>query len=242
MVGVPNIGENDLDSLVFPVKGEMVMKMKAFLLSGALCAMAWFGGSASAHTLSAGDSGITPDTFTPVTGTVLASVTGAAYAEVNAQSATVGTGTYSAWVLSGDAQNSFGGLDFIIQVNQLTGDIGRVTTSPFDSFLVDAGVTTTLNSVVSPGSVVPITEDRNTSNVIGFNFSPTITGGGTEYLVIQTNATHFQPGSISIIDSGTANVVGFAPTAVPAPASLWGGAGLLGLMGIFGMRRRMQMA
>lgn len=242
MVGVPNIGENDLASLVFPVKGEMVMKMKAFLLSGALCAMAWFAGSASANTLSPGQSGVTPDTFAPITGTVIASVSNVAYAEVNAQTLTVGTGTYSAWVVSGDSSNAWGGLDFIIQVNQLTGDIGRVTTSPFDSFLVDAGTTTTLNGVASPGSIVPLTQDRTTSNVIGFNFVPSITGGGTEYLVIQTNANGWQPGSISIIDSGTANVVGFAPVAGPAPASLWGGAGLLGLMGIFAMRRRMQMA
>jgi len=241
LVGVPNIGENDLALLVFPVKGEMVMKMKAFLLSGALCAMAWFAGSASANTLTAGQSGITPDTFAPITGTVVASISNVAYAEVNAQSVTVGTGTYSAWVVSGDSQNAWGGLDFIIQVNQLTGDIGRVTTSPFDSFLVDAGVTTKLNGV-SAGTVVPATQDRVTSNVIGFNFVPSITTGGTEYLVIQTNANGWQPGSISIIDSGTANVVGFAPVAGPAPASLWGGAGLLGLMGIFAMRRRMQMA
>jgi hypothetical protein len=242
LVGVPNIGENDLALLVFPVKGEMVMKMKAFLLSGALCAMAWFAGSASANTLTAGQSGITPDTFSPITGTVVVSVNNVAYAEVNAQNATVGLGTYSAWVISGDSSNAWGGLDFIIQVNRTSGDIGRITTSPFDSFLVDAGVTTTLNGVASPGSVIPVNQDRNTSNVIGFNFDPTILSGGTEYLVIKTNANGWQPGSISIIDSGTANVVGFAPVAGPAPASLWGGAGLLGLMGIFAMRRRMQMA
>lgn len=242
MVGAPNIGEIDLALLVFPMKGEMVMKMKAFLLSGALCAMAWFAGSASANTLTAGQSGITPDTFSPITGTVVASISGASYTELNAQNQIVGTGTYSAWVLSGDSQNSFHGLDFIIQVNRTSGDIGRVTTSPFDSFLVDAGVATTLNGVASPGSVIPINQDRNTSNVIGFNFDPSILSGGTEYLVIQTNAGGWQPGSISIIDSGTANVVGFAPIAGPAPASLWGGAGLLGLMGIFAMRRRMQMA
>lgn len=244
MVGVPNIGENDLDLLVFPVKGEMVMKMKTLLLSGALCAMAWFAGSASANTLTAGQSGIAPDVFSPVTGitgSVVNSISGT-YAEVNVSNTTVGTGTYEAWVLSGDSTNAWGGLDFIIQVNPSTGDIGRVTTSPFDSFLVDAGYTTKLNGVSSPGTDAPSNMDRNSSNVIGFNFIPAMTSGGSEYLVIQTNAASYTLGSISIIDSGTDNVLGFAPTAVPAPASLWGGAGLLGLMGIFGMRRRMRMA
>lgn len=217
------------------------MKMKALLLSGALCAMAWFAGSASANTLNVGDSGITVSSFAPVTGTVLASITNAPYAEVNAQSATVGTGTYSTWVISGDANNALGGLDFIIQVNHLTGDIGRVTTSAFDSFSVNAGATTSLNGNPSPGSIIPSTMDRG-SNVIGFNFSPSVTSGGSQYLVIETNAQYFDVGSISVIDSGTANVPGFAPVAVPAPASMWGGAGLLGLMGIFGMRRRRMMA
>ncbi len=42
------------------------------------------------------------------------------------------------------------------------------------------------------------------------------------------------------LDGGFSSVD--APTAAPAPASMWGGAGLLGMMGIFAMRRRMQMA
>lgn len=42
------------------------------------------------------------------------------------------------------------------------------------------------------------------------------------------------------LDGGFSSVD--APTALPAPASLWGGAGLLGLMGIFGIRRRRLMA
>jgi len=95
--------------------------------------------------------------------------------------------------------------------------IGRSTTTNFTGFLTDVGF-----AASSPaGSILPFTVDRFTADSIGFTFSapPVFPGQTSAILEIETNALHFQPGTINFIDGGIATVAGFAPT-IPEPSSL----------------------
>jgi PEP-CTERM motif len=164
-------------------------------------------------------------------GTVVATTSGT-FTGVDFLGNTAFTGSYTENVIaSAPGLNVFctGCLDFVYAFSNdptSAGPINRTTTTNFAGFQTDVGVDVT-NSYVG-GLLLPTTVDRSSGagSVVGFNFNtPGLgvpPGQGTLDLVIETNSVIFVPGSISFIDGGTANVLGFAPggSPVPEPASL----------------------
>ena len=70
------------------------------------------------------------------------------------------------------------------------------------------------------GGIVPNNVDRSANgNVIGFNFlgSSVTAGQDTATLVIETNATAYTTGTVSIQDGTSGFAAGFAPNSVPEP-------------------------
>ena len=186
--------------------------------------------AAKANTLAPGTSG-SPDAL-PVGSfgsavTVLASIDGGTFSATNPFTGLTISGTYDAYVLRTDVAGSglcVGCLDFEIQIDSSTGteNVGRVTTANFAGFTTDVGYNSLFTSTDgdNAGSTVqPSSVDRNgTGTTIGFTLGPTGIGPGnsSDILVIETNATSFTTGGISLIDGATANVAGFAPTAPEA--------------------------
>jgi PEP-CTERM motif len=141
-----------------------------------------------------------------------------------------------------------GTLDFYYQVENdptSASAVARITESSFVGFLTNVGFridgSVTLGAPFVDGTVPPPNTslaDRNVDgSVIGFNFTPPITGeilpGTTSNVfVISTDATMYKAGSLSIIDGGTQTLAAWEP-GVPEPGSmLLIGGGLLALAGI----------
>ena len=153
------------------------------------------------------------------------------------------SGTLTTTVIAGDPSNSLGGLTFTYQITNdavSATSLARLTANNFKGWLTDVSFKTT-----GAGQIVPTSVDRdNLSDAlgpsVGFNYQVAqlgglgkITPGATSALmVVQTNAPAFAPITDSIIDGGQANVASFGP--VPEPGSI----ALLGLAGVFAMRRR----
>lgn len=181
---------------------------------------------ASATVLTPGSAGA-PDPFSNAGWTLLATT--------GSQSLSSGTFTANAtsWVYS-DSGNTFcaGCLDFVYMISRTGGNdpIERITAGSFADFSVDAGV------VTSSAGFAPISVDRSANgSVIGFNYQNAANLTGTEstqLLVIQTDATSYMPGLLSVQDQLAANGVGFQPVCTPEPISmslLGGGLALIGL-------------
>jgi len=139
--------------------------------------------------------------------------------------------------------NPFGANDltFLYEVQVTSGDMARVTTSDFSGFNVDVA-----QVPVGGSTNAAVSADMNNLGVVGFNFTPPIgnelgPGMETYLLIVNTNATSFVPGTISVIDAATATVNGYAPAVAPEPSSLCLlGTGLLAAGA--GFRRRMRFA
>jgi hypothetical protein len=176
--------------------------------------------------------GQAPDTFALGTTSMVAQTS-------NQLAAPTVAGSYSETVYT-DSNNVFcsGCLDFVITVSDTLGTIERITSSSFSGFKVDAGVMA--GSSTSPTDVER-SDNTDGGSVVGFGFtggSNLTAGSSTNKLVIETNATSFTTGYLSIQDGTSASGVAFAPTAAPEPMSmsLLGG-GLVGL-GVLRLRRR----
>lgn len=143
-------------------------------------------------------------------------------------------------------------LDFVYQVsnNANSADgIGRVTAVSFTGFSTDVGFSPTAPGSGGGGSFVNGTDapglvDRNTADVVGFQFSSSPTaaiapGSTSNLLIIETNATSFTSGFVSIEDGGVATFSAFEPTSgVPEPTSgILLGLGTLALAGLQRFRR-----
>jgi hypothetical protein len=188
---------------------------------------------ASATVLTPGSAGA-PDPFSNAGWTLLATT--------GSQALSSGTFTANATAsVYSDSGNTFcaGCLDFVYMISRTGGNdpIERITAGSFAGFLVDAGVVTS-----SPG-FTPVSVDRSANgSVIGFNYqnAANLTGtDSTQLLVIQTDATSYMAGLLSVQDQLAANGVGFQPASTPEPISmslLGGGLALIG----FGRWRRNQ--
>ena len=177
-----------------------------------------------------------PDVFT-TTDANFVTLAGTGNVNVNPAPGTSFNATYQEYVVR-DSSNTLCGvpgqcLSFIIYVsNAGPGVVERVSTSNFGSFITDVGYNT---ANAYPG-IAPATVDRSaTGGVIGFNFNTGASninaGQNSARLEIQTNATAYTAGTVSIQDGFAGFGAGFAPTAAtPEPASmLLFGSGLIGI-------------
>src|SRR5262249_33153827 len=155
------------------------------------------------------------------------------------------TPTYSGFYESrvfADAANPVcaGCLDFVYMFSSdetSIDPIHRATVGNFSTFTTDVGFDS------NSSGTAPETVDRSVNGrVVGFNFpvpEGVQPGGESRVLVVYTNATNFEPGSLALIDQFTADLKGFQPSAVPEPGTLFLlGSGLAGLVGSRFARKR----
>jgi hypothetical protein len=163
-----------------------------------------------------------------------------------------GTGTVRELVVA-DALNPYasGDLTFIYQVHVGTGEAVRLSGFDYAGFLTDVSQFAAHGPLITTGTHTAEDATRSADgSVVGFEFtvspilglspSPNDTTDTSVALLIRTNATMFGSGTIGVIDGGGDTVMGFAPSAVPTPATGWAGAGLLGVIGTGAWLRRRQ--
>jgi hypothetical protein len=220
----------------------------------AVAALALVSSRASANSLSPGGS-VSPDAFANLTlppGSTLIADTGPeTFTGIGGPPAIAGIFREEV-IQESAAANPKGGYTFVYQLKDTAVDIGRMSsggwglaTSPVEvgTTASDTGGATLLGSA---GTVNAVSADWTLSKeTLGWNFTGgTIPPGGFSYLlVVRTSNTTEAPVTVSIIDGGTAAIVGgFAPglplTAVPEPSTMAiAGLGALGMIG-YGLRRR----
>jgi len=186
------------------------------------------GGSGSPDTLS-------PDISTPVSALLSGSFT-----------SNLGdfSGTYQTQVFS-DSNNVFGSGDLtflygIFNSGSSSADLATFSMSFFNGFQTDVGIDSSLYPTTACGSsaVVAPNQVSRTSGIgaaVNFTYSgsPGLPAGDCSgVLVVETNATSFKAGNLSVQNAGVATVAAYEPTAAePASAALLlmvlGAAGLL---------------
>jgi hypothetical protein len=164
---------------------------------------------------------------------------------VGSQSGSISPGTFTANYLEtvySDPLNihCVGCLDFVYQVTDVgtSGDIEHLTGFSFGGFVTDVGYTASL------GGFAPDMVTRTSNgNTIDFNFLGLANiepSGSSDYLVVQTDATQFTRGLVSIQDGSAGTSSGLEPAPpVPEPSSLFLlGTGLVTVAGV--VRKKLQ--
>jgi hypothetical protein len=149
------------------------------------------------------------------------------------------SGTIQEWVGTWSG-NPVAGDDmvFVYQVTLTGGDAARVTGGSYAGFNTDV-----FTNIDGSGTTQPSDAARSTSGVVvGFDFNPNLLPVSTSYLlIVDTNATSWVAGPMSVIDDNTFTTPGFAPAATPEPSTLsLLGTGLLAAGA--GLRRKMRRA
>jgi PEP-CTERM motif len=198
--------------------------MQKFIPSLALCAVI-FGVTARAHADPILPGGVinTPTTLS-FGGTLVSSP------PVNNITTSLFSANYSDKVYS-DPNNTYcaGCLDFVYQIANIgkSGSVFSLNAYNFGSFETDAGF---LTQGIDPSQITRSMD----GSFLTFTFSgpdnDLAPGTFSDFLVIQTNATSFSPGGVSLQGGPSGNGPGSQPSAVPEPSSLiLFGSGLLGL-------------
>ncbi len=133
------------------------------------------------------------------------------------------TRTYSGWARTA-VYATTGGYDFYYQFSNDASSrngVKRLTGFDYSGWNVDVFQTSAAFGIFQVGNNDIDTTDRDSSGVVGFNFSPATGGkilpGTTSYTsILRTNATHYTVGSFGVINGFAGNAVGFAP-AIPEP-------------------------
>jgi hypothetical protein len=138
--------------------------------------------------------------------------------------------------------NPFGANDmtFLYQFNVTSGVIQTITGADFSGFSLDVA-TSPGTLPLGLGTVAPVSASLDAAGrVVSFYFGTTgVLPGQMSYtLVVNTNATNYTNGVLSLQDGGAGSFPGFQPAAAPE----FGSASLMGLMlvgfgGIYGLRR-----
>lgn len=204
-----------------------------YVLSAALALLA---SPSMATVIVANGPSVTPALFNPL------DRTGGSFVASNQVSGS--TSTFSAVLSTAVFRNADGFIDFYYQVQRTGGSepIELLTGSSYNGFTTDVYRDATdsdgaggvfVTPANPPASLGFTTTASRTAAVVTFNF-------GANYLensdisavyIVRTNARGFTAGNFSVIDGTTLTIAGFAPTAVPEPATwamMLGGFGVLG--------------
>jgi hypothetical protein len=194
--------------------------------AGLLCGLQ----RAQATSLSPGDSTTSFGTTGP-SGSNLAVVadTGAmSYTLTNAGGHTTGTGTFEEYVLKGDTNNSYGGLDFVYQITVKTGSLSSLSLTDFSAAskidLAQVAGPITLGdgktTILSKGSKTAASADwTSDSTTLDFSYTNASAGTTTYVMVIRTDRTQSTAGYVALVGGGGVSTkMGFAPA--PEPASM----------------------
>ncbi|MBV9084495.1 MAG: PEP-CTERM sorting domain-containing protein, partial [Acidobacteriaceae bacterium] len=132
-------------------------------------------------------------------------------------------------------------------------NINRVTGVDYTGWQTDVGYNGSTFGVFSAGTATPGLDDRNTADVIGWQFNAGLPGsfvlmtpGSTSVILeVETDAKNFTDGFMIVIDGSSATVAAFAPAppstgpTTPEPATmLMLGTGLLAFAGLGRFRRK----
>lgn len=181
---------------------------------------------------------IADSVLTPTPGATLVADTGLQnFVGKNALNQIKFTGQYEQWVYRKPA--GLGGtLDFVTFFsNDMTSPdfLSSASLTDYTGFTTEVGY-----DMQSPGDAIPDQVARpGVGDTIDFDYStPVAPGQNSAWLLIKTNATTYQSGTLNLIDGAVSTNAVFAPS-TPEPASLallfTGGLPLLGLL-----RRRTQ--
>jgi hypothetical protein len=161
---------------------------------------------------------VSPAALSSLTGVTLLATTNGTF------STGLESGTYTAQVYK---NNSTSDLDFVYDFTNSPGSSDGLNSATMSSFL---GFTTDVYYLSGSGAT-PSSVTRDQAPVIKYYFSGLVSPGqSSDTLVIETNATGYGAGFLSLQDGGATTVAAYAPTGVPEPASmLLLGGGLLAL-------------